>query len=86
MNKPIDFSMAGCVRFCSAAARSSAQLGERPGNSLDNPIDTPRDLSGLSIKNPRVRVVHTTDPQHARAARCTCSRSIPGSATSGAGA
>src|SRR3954451_5306306 len=39
-----------------------AQLSERPGNSLDNPIDTPRDLSGLSIKNPRVRVVHTTDP------------------------
>jgi hypothetical protein len=39
-----------------------AQLSERPGNSLDNPIDAPRDLSGLSIKNPRVRVVHTTDP------------------------
>jgi len=39
-----------------------AQLSERPGNSLDHPIDTPRDLSGLSIKNPRVRVVHTTDP------------------------
>ena len=42
-----------------------AQLGERPGNSLDNPIDTPRDLTGLSIKNPRVRVVHTTDPNKA---------------------
>ena len=39
-----------------------AQLGERPGNSQDNPIDTPRDLSGLSIKIPRVRVIHTTDP------------------------
>ncbi|MCC6421642.1 MAG: c-type cytochrome [Gemmataceae bacterium] len=39
-----------------------AQLAERPGTSLDNPIDTPRDLSGLSIKNPRVRIVHTTDP------------------------
>ncbi len=39
-----------------------AQQSERPGNSLDNPIDLPRDLSGLSIKNPRVRVVHTTDP------------------------
>ena len=25
-----------------------AQQTERPGNSLDNPIDTPRDLSGLS--------------------------------------
>ena len=40
-----------------------AQLGERPGCSLDNPIDTPRDLSGLSIKIPRIRVVHTTDPR-----------------------
>jgi hypothetical protein len=39
-----------------------AQQTERPGNSLDNPIDTPRDLSGLSLKNPRCRVVHTTDP------------------------
>jgi hypothetical protein len=38
------------------------QMTERPGGSMDNPIDTPKDLSGLSIKNPRVRVVHTTDP------------------------
>ncbi len=38
------------------------QQSERSGHSLDNPIDTPRDLSGLSIKNPRIRVVHTTDP------------------------
>src|SRR5262245_54060440 len=38
------------------------QQSERPGTSMDNPIDTPRDLSGLSIKNPRIRVVHTTDP------------------------
>src|SRR5262245_17736241 len=38
------------------------QLSERPGNSTDHPVDTPRDLSGLSIKNPRVRVVHTRDP------------------------
>lgn len=40
----------------------AAQQTERPGNSLDNPIDTPRDLAGLSIKMPRIRVVHTTDP------------------------
>jgi hypothetical protein len=39
-----------------------AQQSERPGNSLDNPVDMPRDLSGLSIKTPRIRVVHTTDP------------------------
>lgn len=42
-----------------------AQQTERPGNSLDNPIDTPRDLSGLSLKNPRVRVVHTVDADKA---------------------
>src|SRR5262249_23938010 len=45
-----------------SVSRVPAQLGERPGNSMDNPIDTPRDLSGLSIKNPRIRIVHTTDP------------------------
>ncbi len=39
-----------------------AQLSERPGTSLANPIDEPKDLSGLSIKNPRIRIVHTTDP------------------------
>lgn len=39
-----------------------AQQTERPGNSLDNPIDNPRDLSGLSIKTPRIRIVHTIDP------------------------
>jgi hypothetical protein len=44
-----------------ANSRASAQLDERPGNSTDNPIDLPRDLSGLSIKNPRVRIVHTDD-------------------------
>jgi hypothetical protein len=38
------------------------QQTERPGCSDDHPSDVPRDLSGLSIKNPRVRVVHTTDP------------------------
>jgi hypothetical protein len=48
--------------FWVAGARLAAQLGERPGCSVDNPIDMPRDLSGLSVKNPRVRVVHTTDP------------------------
>src|SRR3954452_4824581 len=42
-----------------------AQQTERPGCSVDHPIDLPRDLSGLSIKNPRVRIVHTTDPRKA---------------------
>lgn len=38
------------------------QLSERPGCSTDPAIDLPHDLSGLSIKNPRIRIVHTTDP------------------------
>jgi hypothetical protein len=48
--------------FLFGRPQAPAQLGERPGNSLDNPIDTPRDLSGLSIKTPRVRIVHTINP------------------------
>ncbi|HMF15247.1 MAG TPA: hypothetical protein VKE94_23190, partial [Gemmataceae bacterium] len=47
------------------AIYTHAQLQERPGCSFDNPIDVPRDLSGCSIKNPRIRVVHTTDPAKA---------------------
>src|SRR5438105_5547240 len=38
-----------------------AQLSERPGNSLDDPDEFPHDISGLSIKIPRIRVVHTAD-------------------------
>ncbi|HEY9869824.1 MAG TPA: di-heme oxidoredictase family protein [Candidatus Obscuribacterales bacterium] len=34
---------------------------ERPGTSQDDPIQFPRDLSGRSIKCPRVRAVHSTD-------------------------
>src|SRR6266851_3025184 len=48
--------------YCSHSLPLRAQQTERPGNSLDNPIDVPRDISGLSIKTPRIRVVHTTDP------------------------
>ena len=49
---------------CTHEWLARAQQTERPGNSLDNAIDIPRDLSGLSIKIPRIRVVHTTDPWH----------------------
>lgn len=48
--------------YCTHQYLVRAQQTERPGNSLDNPIDVPRDLAGLSIKTPRIRVVHTTDP------------------------
>jgi hypothetical protein len=44
------------------APRLRADMTERPGNSLDDPIDSPHDLTGLSVKTPRVRVVHTADP------------------------
>lgn len=43
------------------AMPAMAQLGERPGLSDDTSVG-PKDLSGLSIKTPRVRLVHTTDP------------------------
>src|ERR671921_874512 len=55
------FALAGTIFLGVHTLRG--QLAERPGNSMDDPIDRPRDLSGLSIKNPRVRVVHTTDPK-----------------------
>lgn len=32
----------------------------RPGTSRDNPFDRPRDLTGRSVKTPRVRAVHAT--------------------------
>lgn len=34
---------------------------ERPGGSRDDPTTAPRDLSGRSIKTPRVRVLHSVD-------------------------
>ena len=68
MRKNIGWIIAGFVLGIGASVIAThqwmahAQQTERPGNSLDNPIDMPRDLSGLSIKIPRIRVVHTTDP------------------------
>src|SRR5438552_9930132 len=68
MRKRLCFTLCGFVAGLAAALyvghglRLRGQQSERPGHSLDNPIDVPRDLSGLSIKTPRVRVVHTTDP------------------------
>jgi hypothetical protein len=42
-------------------APSSAQLGERPSGSTATPADPPKDLTGLSVKNKRVRIIHSTD-------------------------
>ncbi len=50
------------LAFLWTVAACRGQLQERPGNSTDDPVAVPHDLSGCSIKNPRVRVVHTTDP------------------------
>ncbi len=41
-------------------APAFAQLGERPGTSVDTSAGY-KDLTGLSIKTPRTRIVHTTD-------------------------
>jgi hypothetical protein len=38
---------------------------ERPGGSRDDPIEAPRDLTGRSIKTPRVRVLHSADIRRA---------------------
>jgi hypothetical protein len=58
-------AVAGSVFIVGWTFYSHAQLQERPGCSFDNPIDVPRDLSGCSIKIPRIRVVHTIDPAKA---------------------
>jgi hypothetical protein len=34
---------------------------ERPGGIADDPVDTPRDLTGRSVKTARVRMIHTSD-------------------------
>lgn len=56
--------------LCAAAVLAAAARGfgsdveynpERPGNSTDDPIKRPRDLSGRAVKCPRVRAVHSTD-------------------------
>jgi hypothetical protein len=43
------------------ASPASAQLGERPSGSTATQGDPPKDLSGFSIKNKRVRMIHSTD-------------------------
>src|SRR5438067_2397000 len=46
-----------------AAPPAPGEYGtERPGGSGDDPVGQPRDLTGRSVKTPRVRLIHTTDP------------------------
>ncbi len=71
MGKRINLILGGLVLGVAVSACLShllsvrGQQTERPGNSRDDPTELPRDLSGLSIKIPRVRVVHTTSPDKA---------------------
>lgn len=40
---------------------------ERPGGIQDDPAAKPRDLTGRSVKTPRVRITHSSDPTEAGA-------------------
>jgi hypothetical protein len=57
------FASIGCVFavLLFTAEPALSQLGERPGNSTTMAGSPPKDLSGRSIKNKRVRMVHSTD-------------------------
>lgn len=56
---------AAAAFYCSGFFWLGAQQTERPGGMRDNPHLLPRDPSGLSLKMPRIRVVHTVDPSKA---------------------
>ncbi|MHC5010851.1 MAG: di-heme oxidoredictase family protein [Planctomycetota bacterium] len=45
-----------------AAPLRPRHASERPGGMGDDPVRRPRDLSGRSVKTPRVRAVHASDP------------------------
>lgn len=47
------------LMFC-LALPAAAQLGERPG-TVSNQEAGPKDATGLSLKTPRIRMIHTTD-------------------------
>lgn len=50
-----------CAAFFALPAL--AQLSERPGLSTDmDRVNLPKDVTGKSIKNRRIRIAHTTDP------------------------
>src|SRR5438067_216234 len=62
MGKPIAAHLIAAIAIAVAPLAARGQITERPGNSRSDPRAEPRDLSGLSLKNPRCRVVHTSDP------------------------
>jgi hypothetical protein len=56
-----------CVLCGRSFSRELNFAPERPGNSTDDPILKPKDLSGRSIKCPRVRAIHSESPSDAGA-------------------
>lgn len=47
----------------SSCGLALAQQNYRPGNAGSDPIEFPRDLSGYSVRSPRIRLIHTEEPQ-----------------------
>jgi hypothetical protein len=58
-------ALAGTVALAAGGERD--YRFERPGGAGDDPAWVNRDLSGRSVKCPRVRVIHSTDPARAGA-------------------
>ena len=46
-------ALLGCV-----AAQPSPYSSQRPGGANSDPLESPRDLSGRSVKTPRIRMIH----------------------------
>lgn len=71
MKPPPPYLLAACIALGSIGAGSlAAGQGpgygfERGGTSRDDPALVTRDLTGRSVKCPRVRVIHSTDPSRA---------------------
>ncbi len=57
---PMFAVVVGFLLPCTVSAL--AQQNYRPGTAVSDPIEFPRDLSGYSVRSPRIRLVHTTDP------------------------
>lgn len=57
---PLSVAIALTAFAAASVPECAAQLSERPGNSAS--VSETKDLTGLSIKIPRVRAMHTTDP------------------------
>jgi Di-haem oxidoreductase, putative peroxidase len=52
-----------CAAWILSCNCAFAQQNYRPGTASSDPIEFPRDLSGYSVRSPRIRLLHTLDPQ-----------------------